>query len=140
MSSRVSGILSAVLAEHERTGAVLPAVLVSLCGRCLPVSGVGMALMTDDGPAGTVAATDGNALEVEELQFSLGEGPCVDASQSGRPVLQPDLARTGRQRWPAFAAGAASAGLAATVADRRGVVRVPTRPATPHSPQRTGQR
>ena len=116
MSSRVSAILSAVSAEHERTGAVLPTVLVSLCGRSLPVSGVGMALMTDDGPAGTVAATDGNAHEVEELQFSLGEGPCVDASKTGQPVLQPDLARTGRQRWPAFAAGAASAGLAAVFA------------------------
>jgi hypothetical protein len=115
-TTRVSGILSAVLAEHERSGAPLPAVLVHMCARSLPVSGVGMALMTDDGPAGTVAATDGSALEVEELQFSLGEGPCVDASQTGRPVLQPDLARTGDQRWPAFAAGAATAGLAAVFA------------------------
>jgi hypothetical protein len=115
-STRVSGILSAVLAEHERSGVPLPAGLVALCARSLPVSGVGMALMTDDGPAGTVAATDGRALEVEDLQFSLGEGPCVDASQSGRPVLQPDLARTGGQRWPVFAAGAAAAGLAAVFA------------------------
>src|SRR3954452_15558150 len=97
MSSQVHAILSAVLAEHERSGAPLPAVLVDMCARSLPVSGVGMALMTDDGPAGTVAATDGNALEVEELQFSLGEGPCVDASQTGLPVLQPDLARTGQE-------------------------------------------
>jgi len=116
MHTRVSDILSTVLAEHERTGAPLPAVLVDLCARSLPVSGVGMALMTDDGPAGTMAGTDGGALEVEDLQFSLGEGPCVDASRSGRPVLQPDLARTGPQRWPGFTAGAAAAGLAAVFA------------------------
>jgi hypothetical protein len=115
-TTRGSGILYAVLAEHERSGAPLPAILVDMCARSLPVSGVGMALMTDDGPAGTVAATDGSALELEDLQFSLGEGPCVDASQSGRPVLQPDLGRTGDQRWPVFAAGAAAAGLAAVFA------------------------
>src|SRR3954468_23458226 len=60
----------------------------------LPVSGVGMALLTDAGPAGTVAGTDGSTLELEDLQFSLGEGPCKDASQSGRPVLPPGLGRT----------------------------------------------
>lgn len=116
MSIGVHAILSTVLVGHGHTGAPLPDVLVALCARSLPVNGVGMALMTDDGPAGTVAATDGTALELEDLQFSLGEGPCVDASQSGRPVLQPDLARTGEQRWPAFAAGAAAAGLAAVFA------------------------
>ena len=114
-STRVAEILSAVLVE-SRSGTALPAILVGMCARELPVSGVGLALMTDDGPAGTVAATDGSALELEELQFSLGEGPCVDASQSGRPVLQPDLGRTGPERWPVFAAGAEAAGLAAVFA------------------------
>jgi hypothetical protein len=111
----VAEIISAVLAD-SRGGTALPASLVGMCARELPVSGVGLALMTDDGPAGTVAATDDSALELEELQFSLGEGPCVDASQSGRPVLQPDLARTAQERWPVFAAGAAAAGLAAVFA------------------------
>jgi hypothetical protein len=114
-STRVADILSAVLTESQ-SGIAMPASLVDMCARALPVSGVGLALMTDDGPAGTVAVTDGSALELEELQFSLGEGPCVDASRSGRPVLQPDLGRTARQRWPVFAAGAEDAGLAAVFA------------------------
>src|SRR5687768_14416263 len=114
-STRVAEILSAVLNESQG-GMAMPASLVDMCARALPVSGVGLALMTDDGPAGTVAATDGTALELEELQFSLGEGPCVDASVSGRPVLQPDLGRTARERWPVFAAGAEAAGLAAVFA------------------------
>ena len=114
-SPRVAEILSAVLSESQ-DGMAMPTCLASMCARALPVSGVGLALMTDDGPAGTVAATDGSALELEELQFSLGEGPCVDASHSGRPVLQPDLGRTARERWPVFAAGAAAAGLAAVFA------------------------
>jgi hypothetical protein len=114
-STRVAEILSVVQIESA-SGTDLPAGLVRLCARTVPVSGVGLALMTDDGPAGTVAATDGTALQLEELQFSLGEGPCVDASRTGRPVLQPDLARTAPARWPAFAAGAEAAGLTAVFA------------------------
>jgi len=114
-STRVAEILSVVQIESA-SGTDLPGGLVRLCARTVPVSGVGLALMTDDGPAGTVAATDGTALQLEELQFSLGEGPCVDASRTGRPVLQPDLARTAPARWPAFAAGAEAAGLIAVFA------------------------
>ncbi|HET6393413.1 MAG TPA: GAF and ANTAR domain-containing protein [Blastococcus sp.] len=114
-SIRVTEILSAVLAESPG-GNALPASLVRMCARVLGAGGVGLALMTDDGPAGTVAATDSTARQLEELQFSLGEGPCVDASRTGRPVLQPDLARTGPARWPAFAAGAEVAGLVAVFA------------------------
>jgi len=99
---------------------------VFLCAPTLPVSGVGLALMTDDGPAGIIAATDGAAMELEELQFTLGEGPCVDASQTGRPVLQPDLARTAPLRWPGFAGGALDAGVRAVFAFplRVGAIRV----------------
>jgi hypothetical protein len=40
----------------------------------------------------------------------------VDASRSGRPVLQPDLAVTGPERWPGFAGGALAAGIRAVFA------------------------
>jgi hypothetical protein len=115
MSSKaVAEILSAVRAGARDT-ADLPGSLVRLCARTLPVSGAGLALMTDDGPAGTVAASDGGALELEELQFALGQGPCVDASRTGRPVLTPELAGAYRS-WPQFAAGADAAGLRAVFA------------------------
>jgi hypothetical protein len=114
-SGRVAQILSAVWAGSP-DGSALPSALVRQCAGALPVKGVGLALMTERGPAGTVAATDGAALTLEDLQFTLGEGPCVDASQSGRPVLQPDLAATAPRRWPAFADGALDAGVAAVFA------------------------
>jgi len=122
---RVTEILSAVL-DESTDGHASPAALVQMCARTLRVGGVGLALMTDEGPAGTVAASDSTALQLEELQFSLGEGPCVDASRTGRPVLQPDLARTGQARWPAFAAGADAAGLVAVFAFplRVGAIRI----------------
>ncbi|MDJ0358240.1 GAF and ANTAR domain-containing protein [Paenarthrobacter sp. PH39-S1] len=72
--------------------------------------------MTDTGPLGILAATDGPAQVLEELQFTLGEGPCIDSSVSGRPVLQPELALTGESRWLGFTAGALEAGVKAIFA------------------------
>jgi len=40
---------------------------------------------------------------VQELQLSLGEGPCVDAWASNVPVLEPDLADPDPVCWPTFA-------------------------------------
>ena len=77
------------------------------------MSGVGLALMGTAGSAGIVAATDGHAQQMEDLQFALGEGPCMDATRSGRPVLCSDLSVDGVARWPAFSSGAARAGVAA---------------------------
>jgi hypothetical protein len=124
-SRRVDEILRAARADATG-GADVSGSLAAACQRALPVSGVGLAWMTDEGPAGTIAATDGPAVELEELQFSLGEGPCVDASRTGRPVLQPDLARTAPSRWPAFADGALEAGIRAVFAFplRVGAIRV----------------
>ena len=123
-SPRVAEILSVIAESGE------DALLTRLCAECLSalsVSGVGVALMTDGGPSGVVlAATDGRARKLEELQFALGEGPCVAASGSGRPVLQPDLTVDGSARWPRFGAAALDAGVRAIFAFplRVGAIRI----------------
>ena len=112
---RVAQILSAVFeASGERSDVAHR--LVMACTRALPVTGVGLVLMSEAGPAGMVAISDKRAGTMEELQFTLGEGPCVECSDSGRPVLHPDLARTGTGRWPGFCAGALDAGIRAIFA------------------------
>lgn len=73
-------------------------------------------MMTNEGHGGVLAATDGPATEMEDLQYTLGEGPYLDAYREGRPVLQPDLASTGMSRWPGYAPAALDAGVAATFA------------------------
>lgn len=101
------------------TDEVPDALLKRLCQHCaetLPITGVGLALMNDSGHQGVVAATDGPATVMEELQFALGEGPCVDASKARSPVLQPDLSRTAVARWPGFGPAALEAGIAAIFA------------------------
>ena len=114
-SMRVTQILSAV-AEAPSADGGLAHRLVTACAAALPITGVGLVLMADTGPAGTVAVTDGPAATLEELQFTLGEGPCLVAIETGRPVLLADLARSGSGRWPGFSAGALEAGIRAVFA------------------------
>jgi hypothetical protein len=82
----------------------------------LPVDGAGVALMSSAGHAGLLVASDESATAMEDLQQVLGEGPCLDASRNGRPVLLPDLVATGSSRWPEFTSSAADAGVAAIFA------------------------
>ena len=57
----------------------------------------------------TLSATDAVATKLEDLQFTFGEGVCVEAATSGRPVLVPDLHDALlTSRWPIFAAGRCS--------------------------------
>lgn len=85
-SVRGREILADVLAA-QGGGSTLPQLLCTACAAGLPVSGAGLSLMSDEGLSDSVAATDGVAEAMEALQFTCGEGPCVDASRSGRPVL-----------------------------------------------------
>jgi hypothetical protein len=67
------------------------------------VDGGWLSVMSDPARRALVHATGPHAAELDELQFTVGEGPCVDAFSSGRPVLVPDLAAASwRERWPGF--------------------------------------
>jgi hypothetical protein len=107
----VQGILSSVM-DSSREGA-MATLICEDCAAAIPVNGVGLALVTDSGHQGVLAASDRSARLIEDLQFELGEGPCLDASRSRAPVLLPDLARTAESRWPVFGPSALRAGIAA---------------------------
>lgn len=77
------------------------------------VSGAGIMLMSDAMPRGSVCTTDAVSSLLEELQYTLGEGPCVDAFGHDRPVLEPDLANPEMPRWPAFSPSALQSGASA---------------------------
>ncbi len=66
----------------------------------LGVTSAGVTLMSGGQP-GSVWASDPLAQNIEDLQFSLGEGPVVDAYGTRSPALEPDLSAPGR-RWPFF--------------------------------------
>ena len=100
-------------------GSRQPERICQLCVELIDVAGAGISVVTQTGNRGAVCATDEVAAMIEELQFSLGEGPCVDAVNAGRPVLIPDLAKPHAvdvSRWPAFMSAAADVGIRAVFA------------------------
>ncbi|GAB3883246.1 GAF domain-containing protein [Terrabacter terrigena] len=85
--------------------------------RHLPASGSGISLVGEGhGSAGVAAAAGPGSRRLEELQFTLGEGPCLDAHTARRPMLEPDLAGAGSSRWPVYGPQAAELGVGAVFA------------------------
>jgi hypothetical protein len=87
--------------------------LCEVCADATGMSGAGIMLMSGDVPRGSVGSTDEVSAAIEELQFDLGEGPCVDAYQQDQPVLEPDLADPATPRWVGFTGPAVEAGARA---------------------------
>ncbi|MFI5676755.1 ANTAR domain-containing protein [Streptomyces cellulosae] len=83
----------------------------------LPVGGAGLSAMSRSAPSHPLCSTDDISEQLEELQLTLGEGPCVDAFLHGSAVLTPDLlTRDLQDRWTVFADAALEAGARAVFA------------------------
>jgi hypothetical protein len=90
-----------------------------LCGaasRALSAAGCGLTVMAGEGQRGVTAASDEASGRLEELQFTFGEGPCIDAFESQRPVLIADLDNATMNRWPAYAPAVRDQGVRAVFA------------------------
>lgn len=71
----------------------------------LDVDGAALSLLTAQVASRTMHATDPTAELLEELQFTLNEGACIEAATTGYPVLVSDLRHSAEvARWPVFAA------------------------------------
>jgi hypothetical protein len=77
------------------------------------VSGAGVVLISGGRSLGSVCSSDPLTEAVEDLQYTLGEGPCVDACRTKAPVLVPDLNAMDAMRWPTFREQATAAGARA---------------------------
>jgi hypothetical protein len=87
--------------------------LCAVCPQIAGVTGAGVMIMSGDTPRGSLCASDEVSKLIEELQFTLGEGPCVDAYQTDRVVAEPDLAGPASHRWAAFTPPVVRAGARA---------------------------
>ena len=87
--------------------------LCEVCAEVTNMTGAGIMLMSGEVPRGSVCTTDDVSALVEQLQYELGEGPCVDAYHHDQPVLEPDLAAPHTPRWLAFSGPAVEAGVGA---------------------------
>jgi hypothetical protein len=87
--------------------------LCDVGARVTEVSGAGIMLMVGDSHRGSLCSSDAVSATIEDLQFTLGEGPCIDAYRERRPVLDSDLEGVQEHRWPAFTPAAIEAGARA---------------------------
>lgn len=79
--------------------------------RAVSACGTGISVV-DPGRLGVSLASSGPAAAaLDELQFKVGEGPSLEAFDSGRLVLEPDLADHGRARWPWYAPAVTDRGV-----------------------------
>lgn len=114
-STRIQGLVSEQAARRGARVSVLDVCAAAVAA--LPVDGAGVSAMSPTTASNPLYSTDSISEQLEELQLTLGEGPCVDAFAFGGAVLTPDL-RTdeARSRWPVFAASATEAGAGAVFA------------------------
>jgi GAF domain-containing protein len=82
--------------------------VTGLAGRVLPGEPFISVTIVDHSRATTVASSGDLALELDELQYRLGSGPCVAAATTGVPSEIPDTRDP--SEWAEFAAHAAERG------------------------------
>ncbi|MCJ1688564.1 GAF and ANTAR domain-containing protein [Rathayibacter sp. VKM Ac-2927] len=83
--------------------------LVDRCATIFDAVDVGLVLADEHGELVVMASTNERLHLIEVLQLSAGDGPCIDAYQSGTVVTAGSLAEISR-RWPKFAEAAAGSG------------------------------
>jgi hypothetical protein len=98
------------VAIHEKLRAAVDgrrgvAAADSLCEACVMLFGMDAAaisLVFAGVTSGTLGSSGAAARMYDELQFTLGEGPCLDSVALRTPILVVDLANAKDGRWPAY--------------------------------------
>lgn len=105
--SRLGRILPILLANRGEDSLV--EAVCATAAAAMEVDGAGLTLFTSEhrGPVCTHGAL---ASLGEDLQLSLGEGPCVDAFEGGELIEVADLASHNGTKWPIFSKEMADAG------------------------------
>jgi hypothetical protein len=76
-----------------------------LCAACVllfDVDAAAISLVFDGANTGTLGSSGAPARRYDELQYTLGEGPCLDSVTHRAPVLVRDLADRDDARWPVY--------------------------------------
>jgi hypothetical protein len=90
--------------------------LCRACVRLLDVDGAAISVMSGGSTYGTFGSSNELSRQLDELQFTFGEGPCMDAVRDGGPVRAENLADPAEQRWPAYSGSALGLGVRALYA------------------------
>src|SRR5437868_165935 len=90
----------AAVGEHR--GLAAADQLCVACVMLFDVDAAAISAVFDGTNMGTVGVSSPSARRYDELQFTYGEGPCLDAVELRAPVACSDLAHPRELRWPAF--------------------------------------
>lgn len=105
----LAGFTRTLAAAVAQGGPDVPGQIGALCVASLPVTGAAITVMSGPDHQDPVWASDAVAARLDELQFRLAEGPCIQAFTSRRPVLIADIRDDTDHRvahWPMFTAAA----------------------------------
>ena len=102
--------LVAARAEHGRDPA---STLCLASAEALGVAGAGLVLMSGTRALGCAGSSDLVAAACEEVEYTLGEGPCVTAHRTKIPAFDADLTDDRISQWPEFRRGARALGAGA---------------------------
>jgi hypothetical protein len=89
--------------------------LCSACVDVLDVTGAGISIMGGS-QGGPVCVSNPRMAMLEDLQYTIGEGPCQDAYRSNKYVHAPRLDLAASARWPSFVDLAHETGVGAVFA------------------------
>ena len=114
-----------IAAAHDGDGPVSVAAVCRAAVRWLGVDGASVAAMSGPLAREPLFASDGLSARLEDLQFTMGEGPGAGDFRLGSPELIADL-ELAAGRWPGFAPAAVAAGARAMFAAplQAGAIRV----------------
>lgn len=90
------------VAVGTRRGRAAADQLCEACVDLLSVDAAAISVIFNGSNAGTLGASDAPARVYDEVQFTLGEEPCLDSVASHAPILVADLAEAPTPRWPAY--------------------------------------
>jgi hypothetical protein len=76
-----------LLVSHPHGAGVETRRLCEVAPELTGMNGAGVMLMSDHVPHGSVCTSNAVSALIEQVQYSLGEGPCIDAYSEDRPVL-----------------------------------------------------
>jgi GAF domain-containing protein len=83
--------------------------LADLAASVIPDGSCAVTMRRSEGEVATVANSDGFAARVDEIQYSGGEGPCLESLGTNREVLVNDLVED--DRWPDYRVHAIAHGV-----------------------------
>jgi GAF domain-containing protein len=102
--SELAGLLMSTTSFEE-----LMQQIADLAAKAVPAATTCGITLSQDGHVITVASADALAMQLDEQQYELDHGPCLQALGTGQVVDADDLA--GESRWPGYPARAVAHGV-----------------------------